>query len=376
LTFSVNSNLDINGSVFSDDLSTMLVDGSGGRIIGDVYTSTLRTSETKIALGSSAGLTTQGTSAVAVGNQAGQTNQGQESVAVGSGAGNLNQDIQSVAIGNNAGAFDQGQRAVAIGSLAGSNTQGDYAVAIGNFAGGTNQPANSIVINASGVALNGSAAGFFVDPIRSTATATGPVMYNTTTKELFYNTVLEFAGSTISTNDSSGITVDVLTTFNSDIIIENEIVASNGIRFSNGSILKSYNPVTVISATTVAQTIPDSASASPIQFVDTVDTASAFSSGIFTAPHTGYYQFNLSIYFSTTVTLNPGSFLQIANFTEAAKSVLVMSDSWSGSYLHYSTVVEATAGNQILIALRQVSGATIDVSSGSRLTVHRVSVGA
>jgi hypothetical protein len=48
-------------------------------------------------------------------------------------------------------------------------------------------------------------------------------MYNPTTKELFYNTVLEFAGSMISTNDSSGITVDVLTTFNSDVAVENEL---------------------------------------------------------------------------------------------------------------------------------------------------------
>ena len=49
-------------------------------------------------------------------------------------------------------------------------------------------------------------------------------MYNASTKEVFYNTVLEFAGSTISTNDSSGITVDVQTTFNTDVIAENDMV--------------------------------------------------------------------------------------------------------------------------------------------------------
>jgi hypothetical protein len=215
---------DIKGSVFGDD-SSILVDAVSNFIYGNVSATTLRTAETKIALGASAGLTTQGTSAVAVGNQAGGTNQGQESVAVGSSAGNSNQNIQSVAIGNNAGAISQGQRAVAIGSLAGSNTQGDYAVAIGNFAGGTSQPANSIVINASGVALNGAAAGFFVDPIRSTANGR-PLMYDTTTKELFSSNVLEFFGNRISTSDSSGINIDVLTNFFTDVVVEADLTVA------------------------------------------------------------------------------------------------------------------------------------------------------
>jgi hypothetical protein len=247
LTIDVDPEHDIKGSVFGDDSST-LVDAVNNYIYGNVSATTLRTADTKIALGASAGLTTQGISAVAVGNQAGETNQGQESVAIGSGAGNSNQDIQSVAIGNNAGTFDQGQRAVAIGSLAGSNTQGDYAVAIGNFAGGTNQPANSIVINASGVALNGSAAGFFVDPIRSTATATGPLMYNSSTKELFYNTVLEFAGSTISTNDSSGITIDVQTTFNTDVTVEADLTVAERLTVKGSRVINLTELKSVVAA--------------------------------------------------------------------------------------------------------------------------------
>jgi hypothetical protein len=216
------------GSVFADD-SSQIIDGNSFTVYGNIEATTLRTAESKIALGASAGLTTQGALSVAIGSQAAETNQGSQSVAVGGGAGNLDQDSGAVAIGANAGAFTQGLRAVAIGSLAGSNNQGDYAVALGNFAGGTNQPANSIVINATGLALDGSAAGFFVDPIRSTATATGPLMYNSSTKELFYNTVLEFAGSTISTNDSSGITIDVQTTFNTDVTVDNELTVTNNI---------------------------------------------------------------------------------------------------------------------------------------------------
>jgi hypothetical protein len=51
-------------------------------------------------------------------------------------------------------------------------------------------------------------------------------MYNATTKEITYSTVLEFIGSKISTSDSSGIVVDVQTTFNTDVVVENDIQLS------------------------------------------------------------------------------------------------------------------------------------------------------
>jgi hypothetical protein len=54
-------------------------------------------------------------------------------------------------------------------------------------------------------------------------------MYNSTTKEITYSTVLEFIGSKISTNDSSGLTVDVQTTFNSDVTVDNELTVTNNI---------------------------------------------------------------------------------------------------------------------------------------------------
>ena len=92
-------------------------------------------------------------------------------------------------------------------------------------AGYTSQSANSIVINASGVALNGSAAGLFIDPVRSTANGR-PLMYDPTTKEISSSNVLEFVGSTISTSDSTGLTVDVLTTFMSDVFVENELTVA------------------------------------------------------------------------------------------------------------------------------------------------------
>lgn len=197
---------DLKGSVMADD-STMLVDATNARIVGDIETSRLRTSETKISLGAGAGNTNQGASSVAVGDLSGYSNQGIGAIAVGSVAGNTGQGFNAVAIGYTAGGLNQGQRGIAIGDQTGSNSQGQYAIAIGNLAGsinqgnnsvaigssaGTsgqgsnaiaignaagflNQPANSIIINATGTAVNGTEAGFYIDPVRE---VTGPqVLY-------------------------------------------------------------------------------------------------------------------------------------------------------------------------------------------------------
>jgi hypothetical protein len=180
----------------------------------------------------------------------------------------------------------------------------------------------------------------------------------------------------IDSADSSAITVTPKTIFSSDVNVENELTVSNGITFSDGSVLKSYSPVTVIAATTTTQTVNDGASASFIQFVDTVDTANSYSTGTFTVPYTGYYQINMSVYFSTTVTLNPGSFLTIDTNLDGTKTVVIFNGSWTGSYLHYSTIIPASAGDAVRVAIRQVSGGPVDISSSSRLAIHRVSIGA
>ena len=213
LTIAVNPVFDLKGSVFGDD-SSILVDAVSNYIYGNVSATTLRTAETKIALGENAGSIAQGAQAVAIGSDAGNGLQGNTAVAVGSNAGRVSQGIDAVALGFGAGETSQGLQAVAIGA----------------YAGQTSQAANTIILNASGSAVDGVAAqtnSFYVAPIRTTANGT-PLMYNSTTKEITYSTVLEFVGSTISTSDSSGLTVDVLTTFNSDVVVENDLtVAGN-----------------------------------------------------------------------------------------------------------------------------------------------------
>ena len=215
------------GSVFTDN-STQIIDGNTATVYGNIEATTLRTAETTIALGVNAGQNNQGASSVAIGANAGSIAQGGSSVAIGFDAGNGLQGNTAVAIGTHAGYAGQGGDAVALGFGAGEFTQGLQAVAIGAYAGQTSQAANTIILNASGSAVDGVAAqtnSFYVAPIRTTANGT-PLMYNSTTKEITYSTVLEFIGSKISTSDSSGITVDVQTTFNTDVTFENDITVA------------------------------------------------------------------------------------------------------------------------------------------------------
>jgi hypothetical protein len=237
---------DVKGSVFGDD-STKIIDAVENKVYGGIFATTLRTEETKIALGASAGSITQGNNATAVGWLAGYNNQGTAAVAFGRESGEINQGQYAVAVGPGAGYTGQGADAIAIGYNAGATSQGASAVAIGSLAGQTSQSTNSIVINASGVALNGAAAGFYVNPIRSTANGR-PLMYDTSTKELFSSNVLEFIGSTISTSDSSGIVVDVQTTFNTDVVFENDITVAEQLTVKGSRVINLTELKSVVAA--------------------------------------------------------------------------------------------------------------------------------
>jgi len=147
--------------------------------------------ERAIAMGRNAGQYRQGSFSVAVGSNAGQVAQGQSSVAMGRNAGQDRQGQSSVALGFNAGQMVQGQSSVALGFNAGQTDQGAYAVALGFRAGQTAQPDHSIVINASGSAVNGTTAGgFFVVPVRKNCgdddDNMSPLFYNAQTGEITY----------------------------------------------------------------------------------------------------------------------------------------------------------------------------------------------
>lgn len=246
ITFSVNQRHDIIGSVFGDD-SSVLVDGVSGYIYGRVQATTLRTAETRITLGGGAGETSQGNLAVAIGDSAGNASQGSAGIAIGYYSGKDSQGAGAIGIGYTAAQITQGTSAVAIGWSAGQTNQGAYSIAIGYRAGFTNQNSSSIVLNASGTALEAAAAGFFVNPVRPTANGR-PVMYDTVTSELVYSSALEFVGSTISTTDSSGLTVDVLTRFNTDVIAENDLTVAEKLTVKGSRVINLTELKSVVAA--------------------------------------------------------------------------------------------------------------------------------
>ena len=170
---------------------------------GSVQNTAVSFDTDKIAIGSYTAVTPQGDYAIAIGSGAGNLNQGPTGVAIGYNSGNDSQGVAAVAIGQDAGYQGQGNYGVAIGSAAGSSqgdnaiaigqgagneNQGVHAIAIGTHAGDVNQPNNSIILNATGDIFNANTSGLFIQPIRST-TSNNIIYYNSTTKEVSYNTI-------------------------------------------------------------------------------------------------------------------------------------------------------------------------------------------
>ena len=194
-----------------------------------------------VAVGIFAGNTTQGTYAVAVGTNAGKTTQGQQSVAIGHDTGYENQGQYATAVGHNAATFNQGNFAVAIGHNAGYQDQGANSVAIGHYAGGASQGANSIILNATGAQLNQTTANTFtVAPIRNIVGTSGVLHYDASTKEVSY---------------SNSVTAE---TFNTDqiTIVGNRLVAT----LTNANIELEGNGVGGVVINTIAEATTDSTS--------------------------------------------------------------------------------------------------------------------
>ena len=109
----------------------------------------------------------------------------------------------TLAIGSQAGAVNQAQNAIAIGEKAGLINQAQNTIAIGNKAGQTNQSATSIILNATGAALDAAVPGFYVAPI-ATATSSSASSFSL----LGYGTdnqVVQSSALTVLQNGNVGI---------------------------------------------------------------------------------------------------------------------------------------------------------------------------
>jgi len=208
----------------------------GGTTPGAATFSSLKTTQTTVTLGASAGAISQGTYAIGIGTYAGYNTQGAYSVVIGGQAGQNTAGAQSVLIGYNAGFNSsngnvvaigsyagtqyQGQGAVAVGPNAGSNNQASNAIAIGNSAGVV-QSAPSIILNSSGATLNdGGRAGFIVSAVRNDTSNVGNIVtYNTTTNEFTYSNTISIVGTATVGN----------------VITTNGVFWANGNAYSSGS---------------------------------------------------------------------------------------------------------------------------------------------
>jgi hypothetical protein len=177
---------------------TLIASGSGTETWATLGDKNNASGPSKIALGTNAGITSQGSVAVAIGSNAGNTSQGDNTVAIGTNAGRTSQGTSATAVGSGAGSTTQGLLAVAIGGAAGETGQGEYSVAVGSLAGRTSQANNSIIINATNANLNQTTANTFtVKPVRAVTSVTfaaptagsipagfSPMYYNPTTGEI------------------------------------------------------------------------------------------------------------------------------------------------------------------------------------------------
>ena len=134
-----NDFLDADGnSIVSKSLWTENNDGSISRV---------GVTNGALAIGESAGSTSQGPYAVALGESAGSTSQGRYAVALGLGSGMENQSAYATAVGWCSGQENQGDSAIAIGGGAGAFDQGESAIAIGFNAGKSNQADYGVIIS-------------------------------------------------------------------------------------------------------------------------------------------------------------------------------------------------------------------------------------
>jgi hypothetical protein len=112
----------------------------------------------------------------------------QTSLALGYSAGKTTQSTTGIAIGLNAGYTGQAENAISLGNMAGQTGQGRNSIALGYLSGYYQQAPYSTVINSSGEQINGAIErGMYMAPIRNTSEGTTYALrYNPSTKEITY----------------------------------------------------------------------------------------------------------------------------------------------------------------------------------------------
>jgi hypothetical protein len=123
---------------------------------------------------------------------------------------------------------------VKIGSGAGGTGQGSPTIAIGKDAGTTNQHNNSIILNASGVALNsGGTSRFYVKPVRGGNIAGSALAY-TSDGEIVEETNVQF-------DDSGNVGIGGVADTTNTLKVHGNILATSNLEVSNINFTGSFN---------------------------------------------------------------------------------------------------------------------------------------
>ena len=236
---SCNNILDVSSIEFCNNIVNYTQDTNSASIeIGNLDTTTgdfsgnrihLDSDKYNVSIGYDAGSSDLSANTIAIGKSAGSTSQNEKAIAIGYNAGSQ-QSANAIAIGPNAGS-SQNEHAVAIGQYAGYQDQSTNAIAIGSYAGYDSQSANSIILNAqTDLSLNSDNSGLFIAPIREDPSGTNILVYDLSSKEIKYSSVL----SSLTVNE---IYCNRITSRNDNncYIIFQDIIGADGADGADGS---------------------------------------------------------------------------------------------------------------------------------------------
>ena len=193
LDVTVGGNIDVSGTMTVGDCSTVIPDTVN-------FSPKLYTTNNKTCISFNDGYT--GSIATGYNNAF--------SVNLGYSTGKFYQKDNNTNVGSAAGFRYQGSKCVTIGSEAGHESQGDYSVAIGYGAGYKNLPSKTIMLNATGTLQYGVTGGmtgcFYVNPIRNTGTGSNALLYNPSTAEVSYGSLLAGPTGNVGSTGATGFT--------------------------------------------------------------------------------------------------------------------------------------------------------------------------
>lgn len=185
-------------SAYSDQADLCIAMGVESGLTSQGSIASLEGFDNAIAIGYRAGRQSMAGGSICIGRDSGKEYCGNNNVFVGDFSGTTTSHTNSVGIGYNSANINCDNKVTAVGAYSAYTDAGSSSVNVGYGAGYASSPANSIVLNASGSNFSpATSSACYINPVRNNDTVSNKlVQYNTSTKELSYNT-LSLPSSTI-----------------------------------------------------------------------------------------------------------------------------------------------------------------------------------